>query len=192
MSETFPLGSVGQMLRDMVGVWHDHITVQSLDGTLLAKDEYAGTSGDAPFDNLVYVDFDGEIYQQTNVTFRGRPLHWRSFTGVLRDGVMHFDNLGPNDPGHIGISGGPNMLIFCSAQYNDATMRYSEPDWIYFPAQGQRLRSTVLYRYGKAVRTLLAVGTRLSPVTSKRLDFDPRSADGPVHMERSVTTVYEK
>lgn len=188
----FPFGSVGQMLTDMVGVWHDHITIQALDGIPLAQDPYSGTAGSAPFDNLVYIDFDGEFYKQTNVTFRGRALHQRTFGGVLRDGILYFDTLGPQDPGHIGISGGANVLIFCSAQYNDATMRYSEPDFLYFPNKNERIRSTILYRHGKAVRTLLARGTKIRPIADKRIDFDPRGAEGDVHGERSITYVYEK
>jgi hypothetical protein len=192
MTNAFPFASVGQMLTDMVGTWHDHITVHHLDGLPMPKDNYAGAAGDAPYDNLVYIDFDGVSYRQTNITFRGRPLHQRTFTGVLREGVLHFDTLGPQDPGHIGISGGPNILLFVASHYSAATMRYSEPDWIYLPSPGVRLRSTVLYRRGKAVRTLLARGVRLSPLADKRHDLDPRGAAGDVHGERSVTTVYER
>lgn len=188
----FPFGSVGQMLNDMRGVWHDHITAYDLTGKPLEVDNFAGTPGALPFDNLVYIDFDGEIYQQTNVTFRGRPLHIRSFTGLLRDEILHFDKLGPNDPGHVGVSGGPNILIFASAQYNDATLRYSEPDFIYMPAPNQRIRSTLLYRDGIAVRTLLAQGYKIAPTAARRMADDPRGVEGAVHEVRSVTHVYEK
>lgn len=188
----FPFGSVGQMLLDMRGVWHDHISAYDLSGKPLEIDNFAGTPGALPFDNLVYIDFDGETYRQTNVTFRGRPLHVRSFTGVLRDGVLYFDKLGPNDPGHIGVSGGPNVLIFASSQYNDGTMRYSEPDFIYLPALNQRIRSTLLYRDGVAVRTLLARGYKIAPTAAQRVADDPRGVSGSVHEERSVTYVYQQ
>lgn len=187
----FATGTVGQMLEDMVGVWHDHVTAYDLAGKPLEADNFSGASGALPFDNLVYVDFDGETYRQTNVTFRGRPLHIRSFTGVLRDGILHFDKLGPNDPGHIGVSGGANILIFASQQYNDATLRYSEPDFIHLLAPNQRLRSTILYRDGIAVRTLCARGYKLTPTAVRRLDFDPRGAEGDPHDARSVTYVYQ-
>jgi hypothetical protein len=189
----FASGSVGNLLTRMVGVWHDHVTAFALDGTPLEVDDFAGVPGELPFDNLVYIDFDGKKYRQTNVTFRGRPiLHVRSFTGVLRDGILHFDKLGPEDPGHIGVSGGDNILIFCSARYNEATLRYSEPDFIHLISPHERLRSTILYRHGVAVRTLLARGSKLTPDTSTRMAFDPRGSSGSVHNERSVTTVYQE
>ncbi|MBL8045761.1 MAG: hypothetical protein JNL09_04425, partial [Anaerolineales bacterium] len=75
------LGSVAHTLTQMCGVWHDHIEVFDLAGNPLALDEHSGTPGASPWDNLVYVEFDGETYRQTNVTFHGRPLHVRSFAG---------------------------------------------------------------------------------------------------------------
>lgn len=82
----FPPSSVGHHLLRMRGVWHDHVEIFGLDGTPLAADTWAGAAGAVPFDNLVYIDFDGVTYRQTNVTFRGRPLHVRSFQGTLRGG----------------------------------------------------------------------------------------------------------
>ncbi len=192
MTRVFRPATVGQLLMEMRGVWHDHVVAYALSGEPLDVDTYAGASGAIPFDNIVYIDFDGRIYRQTNVTFRGRPLHVRSFTGVLEDDILRFDKLGPEDPGHIGVAGGPNVLIFASSQYNAATMRYSEPDFIYLPAPNQRIRSTLLYRDGVAVRTLCAQGYKLTPDTSRRVAFDPRGSDGAVHEARSVTYVYQE
>ena len=112
----FPCGSVGHTLSQMAGVWHDRVEIYSLDGTLLAQDPSSGTPGSAPFENLVYISFDGERYVQTNVAYRGRPLASRTFSGRLIEGILHFDILGPNDPGHIGISGGPGILFFVASQ----------------------------------------------------------------------------
>lgn len=188
----FAVGTVGYMLTLMRGVWHDHINIYDLAGNPLAEDTKAGTSGKAPFDNLVYIDFDGESYMQTNVTFAGRPLHVRSFTGRLVDGVLHFDKLGENDPGHIGIAAGNNVLAFVPSVINDALKRYSEPDFLFLQPPFGRVRSTVLYRDGIAVRTLHAQGYKLSPDTSKRHSSDPRGTEGEVHAVRSTTDVYKE
>lgn len=188
----FPPGSVGHHLLRMRGVWHDHVEIFGLDGTPLAEDTWAGAAGAAPFDNLVYIDFDGVTYRQTNVTFRGRPLHVRSFQGALRGGVLYFDKLGPDDPGHVGISGGQDMLLYVAQRVTDAMSRYSEPDFIHLIGQNQRTRTTVLYRHGEAVRTLLATGYKLTADTSRRVAFDPRGQAGDVHEHHSTTTVFKR
>lgn len=193
MTLSFPPASVGHSLALMRGVWHDHIETFNLDGTPLAHDPWSGAPGDAPFDNLVYIDFDGENYLQTNVTFRGRPFHARSFTAKYKDGKLYFDKLGPEAPQHIAISGGVGVLWFLSENNTDeALSRYSEPDCIILDGYDRRTRLTVLYRNGAAVRTLIARGVRIAPTCERRVDFDPRGADGPVHEVRSVTKVYMK
>ena len=76
---TFPIGSVGYNLLQLRGVWHDHIELYNLDGTPLDDDSSAGsgTPGPGPFDNLVYIDFDGKDFSLTNVHIRGRePAAW--------------------------------------------------------------------------------------------------------------------
>ena len=185
-----PPGSVYHTLALMRGVWHDHVQISQFDGTPMAHDLHGGTPGSAPYENLVYVDFDGVLYRQTNVTFKGRPLHARSFTARLVDGVLHFDTLGPNDPIHIGVSGGPRCVIFCPKAMTEAWQRYNEPDWIYLPDDDHRMRVTVLYRHAIGVRTLRADGVRLAADAGRRMAWDPRGADGEVHQARSVTTVY--
>jgi hypothetical protein len=191
MSPNFLPGTVGYLLTQMRGVWHDHLELCALDGTPMSEDPYGMVAGGAPFDNLVYVEFDGENYRQSNVTFRGRPLHVRSFTGKLIDGILHFDLLGPNDPGHIGVAAGFDTLIFVSQKIDDSLQRYAEPDFIRLIGSSERTRSTVLYRGGVAVRTLNVRGVKLSPVGDRRHPIDPRGMDGPVHEARSVTTAYQ-
>lgn len=190
---SFPPGSVGHALSLMGGIWHDHIEAFNLDGSPLAHDPWSGMAGDTPFDNLVYIDFDGENYWQTNVTFSGRPFHARSFTAKLVNGILYFDKLGPEAPQHVGISGGVGVLWFL-AQQNTAEplSRYSEPDCITLDGFGRRTRMTALYRNGLVVRTLTAKGVRLSPIAATRHPLDPRGLDGPVHEFRSVTLVYQK
>ena len=75
----FPVGSVAHNLMLMRGVWHDRIELFELDGSPREHDTQGGTPGASPYENLVYIDFDGVELRQTNVTFRGRPLHVRSF-----------------------------------------------------------------------------------------------------------------
>ena len=185
----FPIGTVGYNLMLMRGVWHDRLEMFEIDGTPRFDDTQGGKPGVSPFENLVYIDFDGENFRQTNVTFRGRPIHVRSFEGKLIDGVLHFDKLGANDPGHIGVSGGIGVLIFAPKLIDESWMRYSEPDFICVKGNS-RTRHTMLYRDGKLVRTLSVVGHRLSPIPDKRMPFDPRGADGDVHNAQSITEVF--
>ena len=192
MEKVFLPGSVGDTLTQMVGVWHDHINVYSLAGEPLSEDAMSGTRGDAPFDNLVYIDFDGMHYRQTNVTFRGRPMHYRSFTGKLQDGILRFGTLGPKDPAHIGISGGPSRIIFCGQKITQAWQNYAEPDFIHLPHPGVRYRTTLLYRNGQAVRSLVACGTKVSPDPTRRFYMDPRGQDGPVHEALKETYVFSE
>jgi len=188
----FASGTVGQTLTRMRGVWHDHVRVFDLSGAPLDADPSSGTPGAAPFDNLVYIDFDGRNYKQTNVTFRGRPQHMRTFTGVLEEGVLRFDRLGPSDPEHIGVSGGPGVLFFTGRRITEAWQRYAEPDCVRLLSPGMRTRTTLLYRGGEAVRTLTADGTRLARTARHRLAHDPRGIRGPVHEKRTETHVFSE
>lgn len=190
MNHHFPIGSVGHTLTLMAGVWHDHVEIFDLAGIPLAWDEQSGTPGAAPFDNLVYVEFDGATYRQTNVTFRGRPLHVRSFAGTLRDGVLIFNRLGPDAPEHIGVSGGPGVLFYIPRAIDEAWQRYSEPDCIRLLGPGQRTRTTILYRGGTAARTLTANGYKIAPTAEHRVPWDPRGPDGPAHPAPGETMVF--
>lgn len=179
----FPVGSVGHNLMLLRGTWHDHIELFNLDGTPLDDDSGAGSGspGPGPFDNLVYIDFDGESFALTNVHIRGREPAAKTFTGRLRDNLLVFDPLGPGAYENVGMSGGPGILTFNARQLGAASDVYMEPDFIMLTAPGERVRHTVLYRNGSAVRTLTARGTRLSPTCDRRHELDPRGSGGAVH-----------
>nr|MCH1922617.1 hypothetical protein [Shewanella ferrihydritica] len=68
MATVFPIGSVGHTLMQLRGTWHDSVELFHLDGTPLVDDTQAGsgTPGQSPFDNLVYIDFDGVNFKITN------------------------------------------------------------------------------------------------------------------------------
>lgn len=190
---TFPIGSVGYNLMLLRGTWHDHVELYNLDGTPLNTDSDlgAGTPGPSPFDNIAYIDFDGYDFKLTNVHFRGREPTAKTFAGKLEDGLLVFDRLGPGAFNNVGVSGGPGILTFNALELGKHTDVYMEPDFIAITAPGQRIRHTVLYREGKAVRTLTAKGTRLSPTCDRRVDIDPRGIDGPVHGEVFVSPIWQ-
>jgi len=192
MEPLFPIGSVGHTLMAMRGVWHDRVSIFSLAGVPLADDRYSGTPGPAPLENLVYIDFDGVRYVQTNVAFRGREPSCRSFSGTMTEGVLVFDRLGPDAPEHIGVSGGPGVLIFSARQVCEAWSRYHEPDWVRLIGPGQRTRTTLLYRGGEAVRTLTAEGVKIAPSAERRVIWDPRGPDGPAHEPLRGTHVFAR
>jgi len=188
----FPVGSVGYNLMLLRGTWHDHIELYNLDGTPLDDDSTAGSGspGPGPFDNLVYIDFDGEQLSLTNVHIRGREAAAKTFTGRMRDELLIFDPLGPGAYENIGMSGGPGILTFNARQLDPSTDVYMEPDFIMLTAPGERVRHTVLYRNGEAVRTLTAKGTRLWPSCDRRHPLDPRGEDGPVHEQPFSSSIW--
>jgi hypothetical protein len=177
----FAVGSVGHTLDQLAGVWLDRVEVFALDGAPLASDPASGSPGPAPFEQLVYIDFDGRRFTQTNVVVRGRAPAARTFTGTLEEGLLRFDPLGPGAPEHIGCAAGPGLLLFVARQVTEAWRRYHEPDFIRLLGPGQRTRTTLLYRDGVAVRSLTATGSRLAPPGPRRLPCDPRGPEGPVH-----------
>jgi len=195
MSKQYPvfsIGSVGYNLMLLRGTWHDHIELYNLDGTPLDDDSTAGSGspGPGPFDNLVYIDFDGEKLSLTNVHIRGRETAAKTFTGYMREDLLVFDPLGPGAYENIGMSGGPGILTFNARQLDKSTDVYMEPDFIMLTAPGERVRHTVLYRNGEAVRTLTAKGTRLWPSCERRHTLDPRGEDGPVHEEPFSSSIW--
>jgi hypothetical protein len=185
---------VSQLVDDlhaMSGVWHDVLQGYHPDGSLMAVDEYGGVPGPYPYENLVYITFDGTHYRQTNVTFRGRPFHERGFSAEIREGVLCFGELGPRDPGHIGVSVGPGSIVFLPARIDDdAVHRFADPDYIRLLGADQRTRITTLYRGGGLVRTLRVAGTRIAATADRRIEWDPLVADGDVHAPISTTQVY--
>ncbi len=183
--------SVVATLHEMVGVWHDHLEAFTPAGEPVTNDEHGSTVGPYPYDNLVYVDFDGTRYVQTNVLFRGRPLHARTFTGTVRDGVLFFDHLGPQAPQHVGVSAGPDRIVYLPQRLDHPGLQnYSEPDYVQLTGDDTRERTTVLYRGGEVVRTLRVTGTRLARSTDRRHEWDPREGDGPVHDGNLATLAF--
>jgi hypothetical protein len=177
-------------LLAMRGVWHDVLTARDPQGRVVVDDPHGGTPGPFPYENLVYCDFDGTHWVQTNVTFRGRPAKWRSFRATVEGDILYFHKLGPEAPTHIGVGAGPGLIWFLPEAIDDAWQRYSEPDYIQVEGDTRR-RSTVLYRDGRFVRTMEVVGTRLAATAERRVALDPRGTDGPVHEEISVTHAFQ-
>lgn len=192
---------VGEMdvranLHAMVGVWHDRLTGFHPDGSTMDFDEHGGTPGPFPYENLVYIDFDGETYRQTNVSIAGRPLSIRSFSAHMVDGILAFGELGRGDPGHVGVSGGPGVLVFTPRVIDESLQRFSDPDFILLMGPDltrptSRMRVTTLYRHGVIRRVLRVEGDRVGDNPRVRHARDPRGTDGPVHEPPSSTSVYE-
>ena len=177
-------------LHALRGVWHDRLTAYSPDGNEIDYDPHGGWPGPMPYENLVYIDIAGDVYRQTNVTVRGRPLKVRSFTGRIEAEMLVFDELGPEDPGHVGVGGGPGVIVFLPRRLDRPSLqRFSDPDVILYDDR-HRTRITTLYRHGEVVRVCTVSGLRLSHDPTRRVEWDPRGDDGPVHEPRSVTNVY--
>lgn len=187
---TQQVSEVVRTLLTMCGVWRDHLTAYHPDGTPMPLDTFGGSPGAFPYDNLVYIDFDGERYVQTNVAVQGRPLEERTFCGSIIDGVLHFDKLGPEDPGQVGVSGGPGVLCYVPSRVTEAMARFADPDFIRLLGADQRTRVTTLYRNGELKRVLTVAGHRISDDPTVRMSYDPRGADGPVHKGHHHTLVY--
>jgi hypothetical protein len=183
-------------LFSMVGVWHDHLTAWDTHGRTVEHDPFGGVPGAFPYDNLVYCDFDGSVWTQTNVTFRGRDLAVRTFEADVADGTLTFRRLGPEAPEHVGVSGGPGLIWFVSRSMAEPGLqRYCEPDLIRLDipdahSPARRWRTTVLWRDAELVRPMLVEGIRVSHDTSRPHEWDPRGAESPVHERRSVTEHY--
>ena len=177
-------------LNAMVGVWQDHLEAFAPDGTALAHDEHGGAPGPMPYDNLVYIDFDGTNYHQSNVVLSGRDPHVRSFSATVSDGVLTFAKLGPDAPTHVGVSGGPGIIWFLARDIGEGWQHYSEPDIITLTGD-RRTRHTALWRDGRLARTLAVTGVRRSIDPTVRVADDPRGPDGPVHDTPHATQVWE-
>jgi hypothetical protein len=186
----FPVGSVGHNLMQLRGTWHDRVELFELDGGELSEDSKAGSPGSSPFENLVYIDFDGAVLKLTNVHLKGRQASAKTFIGRMRDDLLVFDSLGPGAYENVGVSGGPGILTFTALTLDKATEVYMEPDFIIITAPGKRTRHTVLYRDGTAVRTLTAVGERLCDSCDARHALDPRGGDGPVHEQAFQSQIW--
>ena len=181
---------LAENLAAMTGVWEDHLEAHAPDGTALTQDDHGGRPGPMPYDNLVYIDFDGRDYRQSNVVLRGRPAHVRTFAATVEDGVLRFARLGPDAPEHIGVAAGPGVIWFLARDIGPGWEHYSEPDVITLDGD-TRTRHTALWRDGTLARTLTVRGRRRSTDPSRRVDDDPRGTDGPVHDDRRPTSVWK-
>ncbi|MGI9225916.1 MAG: hypothetical protein ACR2QX_15635, partial [Woeseiaceae bacterium] len=104
--------------------------------------------------------------------------------------VLVFDELGPGAYENVGMSGGPGILTFTARALGRATDAYFEPDFIIVTGDGERIRHTVLYRDGVALRTLTARGKRICRSCDVRHELDPRGSNGPVHEEPFKATIW--
>jgi hypothetical protein len=190
----FPPGSVGHTMSMLNGVWHDVVETFYPDGRPLSDDTNAGsgTPGASPFENLVYVDFDGHNFRLTNIHIKGRPPLAKTFAGAMHDGVLVFDPLGPGSFENVGVSGGVGVLTFNARTLGPACEIYMEPDFIYLPEPTKRVRHTVLYRDGIITRTLTAHGTKIAESAATRHPLDPRGPDGPVHGEPFISPIWSQ
>ena len=185
------MASVAENLLLFRGVWHDHISAYAPSGVELTEDPLGGSPGPVPYEQLVYLDIEGDQFIQTNVVLRGRDPHARTFRGSIVDGVLVFDRLGPQAPEMVGVSGGPGVLVFAPRRIDEeGTTRFYDPDYIRHLGGDQRTRTTTLYREGELVRVLTVMGTRISSDPTQRVPHDPRGATGPVHQSTTVSQVY--
>ena len=183
--------SVAENLLLFRGVWHDQISAYSPAGVELADDPLGGSPGPVPYEQLVYLDIEGDQFIQTNVVLRGRDPHARTFRGSIVDGVLIFDRLGPNAPEMVGVSGGPGVLVFAPRRIDEqGTTRFHDPDYIRHLGGNQRTRTTTLYRDGELVRVLTVMGSKISTDPTQRVPQDPRGATRPVHQSTTVSDVY--
>jgi hypothetical protein len=182
--------SVAENLALFRGVWLDLVAAYHPDGRPMTHDVVPGPGPDGeplpfPYQQLVYLDFDGSRLTQTNVPVLGRDLAdapARTFRGGISEGVLTFESAGLSEPGTIGVSGGPGVLVFLPARVDtEAHRRFADPDWIRYLGGDQRTRTTTLYRDGELRRILTVSGTRIDPDPTRRVTWDPRGPDGPVH-----------
>lgn len=178
-------------LSDLRGVWRDRLTAVDGAGRVVNHDPHGGVPGAFPYENLVYIDFDGERFVQTSVVLSGREPAVRTFEARRRDDTLVFTPLGPGAPTIIGVSAVRGHLWFVADDIvHDGISRYAEPDHIHVEGD-RRWRHTVLWRHGALVRVMHVAGSLLSRDTSRRRDDDPRGVDGPVHDTRSEVEMYD-
>jgi hypothetical protein len=184
------VASVADNLALFHGVWLDLVTAYRPDGTPMTVD-VPHPSGAAPaafpYQQLVYLDFDAEAGRltQTNVPLpgpAGSPARRaRTFRAGITDGVLRFDPSGLEEPGTIGVSGGPGVLVLLPERVDtDAHRRFADPDYVRHLGGDQRTRTTTLYRDGELLRILTVSGTRIHTDPTRRVLSDPRGPEGPV------------
>lgn len=188
MSESSALAAT---LLDLRGVWRDRLTAVDGSGREVTHDPHGGVPGAFPYENLVYIDFDGEHFVQTSVVSSGRDPAVRTFEARRNGETLVFTRLGPGAPNIVGISPMRGHLWFVADDIlHDGISRYAEPDHVHVEGD-RRWRHTVLWRHGSLVRVMHVAGSLLGRDTSRRRSDDPRGADGPVHDTRSEVEMYE-
>jgi len=183
------LAAIGASVADNLalfrGVWLDLVSAYHPDGTPMDRDLPSGRGGEPggfPYQQLVYLDFDGRRLTQTNVVVRGRAPAARTFHAGIVDGILVFDPAGLEEPGTVGVSGGPGVLVLLPARVDTPEhRRFADPDYVRYLGGDQRTRTTTLYRDGELKRILTVAGTRIHPDPSVRVPWDPRGPEGPVH-----------
>ena len=80
--------SVAANLALFHGVWLDRVVAYHPDGTAMDHDEGGTAAGPFPYQQLVYLDFDGTRLTQTNLPVRGRPPVPRTFRATVVHGVL--------------------------------------------------------------------------------------------------------
>ena len=180
-----------ETLGALVGVWRDHLSAVDQNGIAIAYDPHGGVPGEFPYENLVYIDFDGDNFVQTSVVLSGRDTAVRTFEAKRVDETLVFTPLGPGAPRIVGVSPVLGHLWFVADDIvHDGISRYAEPDHIRVDGD-HRWRDTVLWRHGTIVRVMHVRGELLTRDTSRRLDIDPRGVSGRVHDIRSEVEMYE-
>jgi len=183
---------LGETLADLTGVWHDRLTAVDGSGRAVAHDPHGGIPGEFPYDNLVYIDFDGTRFVQTSVVLSGRDAAVRTFEAHRRGDTLRFVPLGPGAPAIVGISPVRGHLWFVAEPItHEGISRYAEPDHIHVEG-ARRWRHTVLWRHGELVRVMHVAGDLLSRDVGVRHADDPRGTDGGVHDALSEVDMYRE
>lgn len=178
-------------LGDLVGVWHDQLSAVDGAGEPVSYDAHGGVPGEFPYQNLVYIEFDGDRFVQTSVVLSGREPAVRTFEAHRTGDTLRFVPLGPGAPTIIGISPVRGHLWFVAEPItHEGITRYAEPDHIHVDGE-RRWRHTVLWRHGALVRVMYVAGELLSRDTTVRHQRDPRGVAGDVHDQRSEVEMYQ-
>lgn len=178
-------------LGALAGIWRDRLTAVDGSGNDVSYDPHGGIPGEFPYENLVYVDFDGECFRQTSVVLAGRAPAVRTFEAHRVGETLRFVPLGPGAPAIVGISPVRGHLWFVAEPItHEGISRYAEPDHIHVEGD-RRWRHTVLWRHGELVRVMHVAGERLARSATVRHESDPRGATGGVHDALSEVDMYQ-
>ena len=110
-------------LSDLRGVWRDRLTAVDGSGRDVTHDPHGGVPGAFPYENLVYIDFDGERYVQTSVVSSRRDPAVRTFEARRNGETLVFTTLGPGAPNIVGISPVRGHLWFVADDIDPAVWK---------------------------------------------------------------------